>query len=127
MKLIDSSGWLEYFMNGTTAERYASFLEKPETIFTPTIVLYEVYKKLKRQLGEEEALLGAAQIEKTHMVGFSEAIAYRAADLSLQYKLAMADAIVYATADHCHATLVTSDADFKGLPGVSYIPLEEEE
>ncbi|MBI3633182.1 MAG: PIN domain-containing protein, partial [Candidatus Vogelbacteria bacterium] len=33
----------------------------------------------------------------------------------------MADAIIYATAHAHQATLVTNDADFKGLPKVSYI------
>jgi predicted nucleic acid-binding protein len=34
----------------------------------------------------------------------------------------MADAIVYATALVYKATLITSDADFKRLPGVVYLP-----
>ncbi|MCP4662434.1 MAG: type II toxin-antitoxin system VapC family toxin, partial [bacterium] len=45
-----------------------------------------------------------------------------AADLSLEFRLAMADAIVYATARSYQVELVTSDADFVDLPEVTYIP-----
>jgi predicted nucleic acid-binding protein len=46
----------------------------------------------------------------------------KAADLSLDHQLAMADAIVYATAILHDATVVTSDSDFESLPGVIYYP-----
>ena len=44
-----------------------------------------------------------------------------AADLSLRHGLAMADAIVYATAKDQEAEVVTGDADLKDLPGVVYV------
>ena len=44
-----------------------------------------------------------------------------AADLSLRHGLAMADAIVYATAKDQEAEVVTGDADLKNLPGVVYV------
>ena len=43
-------------------------------------------------------------------------LALEAADLSLAHGLAMADALVYATARRFRATLVTGDNDFEGLP-----------
>jgi toxin FitB len=51
----------------------------------------------------------------------TESIVLLAADISLQYGLAMADAIVYATAQDREARVVTSDADLKDLPGVVYL------
>ena len=120
MNLVDSSGWMEYFMNGPLAERYAPFLSRTGEVMTPTIVLYEVYKKIKGELDEEYALTAAAQIEKTTVIPMSNTIAYRAADISLKHKLAMADSIVYATADLHGARLITSDRDFKSLKGVLY-------
>ena len=45
-----------------------------------------------------------------------ESLALEAADLSLTLGLAMADALVYATARRFRATLVTGDTDFEGLP-----------
>ena len=40
--------------------------------------------------------------------------------LSLKHKLAMADAIVYATAVSEGAKVLTCDADLADLPGVTY-------
>jgi toxin FitB len=45
-------------------------------------------------------------------------VALEAADVALSQGLAMADAIVFATARRYGATLVTGDADFSGLPDV---------
>jgi len=65
------------------------------------IEVYEVYKVIRRDLSEERAL--------------------EAADVALERRLAMADAIVYATARRVGATLVTADADFEDLPNVVLI------
>ena len=120
MLLVDSSGWLEFFTNGPLAGTYAQHLKHPHDVLTPTIVLYEVYKVIKRQRSEEEALTAAAQMGKTQLVPLNDTIALTAADASLTYQLAMADAIVYATALTHKAKLVTSDADLASLPGVLY-------
>lgn len=47
-------------------------------------------------------------------------IALHAADLHRQYKLATADAVVYATAREFDAELLTCDAHFENLPGVIF-------
>ena len=87
---------------------------------TPSIVLYEVYKVLKRDESEEDALRAAAQILKTNVVPLTETLALEAADLSLEHRLAMADAIVYATGRSQRAEIVTADADLGRLPGVVF-------
>ncbi len=120
--LVDSSGWIEYFAAGSLADRYAAYLGHPDRVVTPTIVLYEVYKKIKRELGEETALLVAGKLNATEVVDVNTSIALLAADLSLRHGLAMADAIVYATALDQDADVVTSDADLRDLPRVTYIP-----
>lgn len=122
MILVDSSGWIEFFTDGVNAPKYGSYLEKTSTVVTPTIVLYEVYKLVKRERTEEEALLAAAQIQKTRVIPLSDSLALVAADVSLEFRLAMADSIVYATARTEGAELVTSDADLRGLPGVTFLP-----
>lgn len=119
--LVDSSGWIEFFTGGPLAERYAAYLTPRHDIITPTIVLHEVYKKIKREREEETALLFAGRLSATHVVQLTESIAYLAADLSLRHGLAMADAIVYATAKDQDAEVITGDADLKDLPGVVYI------
>ena len=119
--LVDSSGWIEYFSSGALAERYGSYLTRPANLITPTVVVYEVYKKIKRERGEELALRATARLTATEVIPLTESIALLAADVSLQYGLAMADAIVYATARDQNAQVLTSDADLKDLPGVVYL------
>ncbi len=121
MILVDSSGWLEFFTDGPLASVYARHLKNLHSIITPTIVIYEVYKVIKRQRNEEEALAATAQLGKTTIIPLSETIALTAADVSLAYQIAMADAIVYATALTERVTLITSDANLSQLPGVTYL------
>lgn len=122
MIVVDSSGWIEFFTGGANAGKYGVYLEKTSQVVTPTVVLYEVYKLVKRERTEEEALLAIAQIQKTRLVPLSESLALAAADVSLEFRLAMADSIMYATARAENAELVTSDKDLQGLPGVTYVP-----
>lgn len=66
--LLDSSGWIEFFTGGPLAARYASYLTPRYTIVTPTIVLYEVYNKIKRERNEETALLFAGRLQGTEVI-----------------------------------------------------------
>lgn len=119
--LLDSSGWIEFFTGGPLADRYAAYLTPRYQVVTPTIVLYEVYKKIKRERGEETALLFAGRLNATQVIPLTESIAFLAADLSLRHGLAMADAIVYATAKDQDTEVITGDADLKDLTGVIYV------
>ncbi|MCX5859876.1 MAG: type II toxin-antitoxin system VapC family toxin [Proteobacteria bacterium] len=121
MILVDSFGWIEYFLDGPLAGRYAKYLEKPAQVLTPAVVIYEVYKKIKRERGERGALEAVAQMRNTRIVSFSERIALSAADFSLQSGLPMADAMVYATAMSEGCQIVSSDPHFKNLPGVIFL------
>jgi predicted nucleic acid-binding protein len=58
-------------------------------------------------------------MQKTTVVELDQYLALTAADVSIEHGLAMADAIVYATAGAKGADLVTADSDFEGLPGAS--------
>jgi len=120
MLLVDSSGWIEFFTAGTLAGEYSKYVKDPAKIITPTIVLYEVYKKIKRERSEEDALLAVSLINKTSIVPLSESIALLAADVSLRHSLPMADAVVYATALEEDCDIVTSDAHFNGLDRVVF-------
>ncbi len=122
MILLDSSGWIEFFGQGPRALKYAGYLKDLSGIVTPTVVVYEVYKKIKKEKTEEEALLAVSLMKRTSIVPLEESIALLAADLSLKYALPMADAMVYATAVEKNADLITSDAHFKGLERVILIP-----
>jgi predicted nucleic acid-binding protein len=118
---MDSSGWIEFFVGGPLADRYAAYLTPSTKVVTPTIVLYEVYKKIKRERGEEMALRIAGRLSATEVIPLTDSLALNAADLSLRHGLAMADAIVYATSREQEAQLITGDVDLKDLPGVVYV------
>jgi predicted nucleic acid-binding protein len=120
--LVDSSGWIEYFTDGQLASRFAPYLEDLEEVTTPTIVIFEVYRVIRRQRSEEEAMAAVAQMQKSRVVDFDQFLALSAADVSIEHRLAMADAIVYATARAHRVELVTADADFEGLAGVRVFP-----
>lgn len=121
MKLVDSSGWVEFAMGGPLAGRYQTYLDDLSQIVTPSIVLYEVYKRLKQGASEEAADAIIAKMSKTQIVPLDDRLALQAADAGLSLNLAMGDAIIYATAQAHHATIITSDADFKNLPQVVYL------
>ena len=122
MIVIDSSGWVELFEKGLQAHRYAELVKGDEDIIVPTIVLYEVCKITLRERGEHWAELVGGVLQAYHVVPLNARLAMEAAEVSLEHKLALADAVVYATAQMLEATLVTSDEDFAELPGVTYIP-----
>lgn len=122
MIIVDSSGWLEFLTDGPLADQYAARLRRPAGVITPTIVMYEVYKHSKRLRGEDGALDAVAAMQKTRVIALNDELALVAADLSIEHKLPMADAIILATARLHEAEVVTSDVDFDGIPGVTYIP-----
>lgn len=122
MIVIDSSGWVEFFVDGPLSNAYAGRLRNLPAILTPVIVLYEVYKRLKRELSEDDAVVAVSAMQRTRIVPITSELALTAADLSLEHGLAMADAMILATARLYRAELVTSDRDFESIPGVTYLP-----
>ena len=116
MTLIDSSGWMEYFIDGTRASLIEKHLLKIDSLVVPTLVLYEVYRQLLKKIDEKEVLFAVSQMEKGHIIPLDQEIAFFAADLSLKHKLGTADAVIYATALTHQAKLVTLDNDFRNLP-----------
>ena len=123
MILTDSYGWIEYFTEGALADSYAPYVEKidGENYITPTIVVYEVYRKIKNLQGEQKALEAFSQISRTRIVELTSAISLKAADVSINLKLGTADAIILATAQECNAEIVTSDKHLKDLDRVKFI------
>lgn len=120
---IDSYGWIERFTDGPKATQYNKIIEscQPKEIITSIVVLFEVYKKIKKLKGEEEALLAVAALSQTTIVIVDQTIALEAADYSLEKNLHFSDALVYATARHYKVKLYTSDNDLKELNSVCFI------
>lgn len=121
MILVDSSGWIEYLAARPRADEFARFVEGREPIVSSTIQVYEIYKVVRRDIGEERAIEAVSALRATTIEPLSEGLALEAADLALEHGLAMADSIIYATARRHRAEIVTMDADFDGLLGVRLI------
>jgi len=122
VNIVDSSGWLEYFADGPNADRFASPLGNVAELLVPSITLYEVFKIVCRQRGEDAALQAVAVMQQGKVMELSSSIALLAAKLSLDLKTPMADSIILATAQIHDAVLWTQDNDFEGIPGVKYFP-----
>jgi predicted nucleic acid-binding protein len=120
---IDSYGWIERFTRGPKAAAYDRVIDsvEPKNLITSIVVLYEVYRKVKKIKGEEAALEAVASLSQTKVVALDPTLSLEAADYSLQHGLHMADAIAYATARQYSAELYTSDEDLKGLPGITLV------
>ena len=121
MVIVDSCGWLEWFTDGNLADKYRKYLEDQENLLMPAIVLYEVYKILKREVNEEKALLAVGYMKNSPVIPLDETLALSAADIALQENLAMADAIIVATSRLHNCTIISSDSDLKNQPNVSFI------
>ena len=121
MNLVDSSAWLEYFAGGTLAGQVARPIEQTDKLLVPTIVIYEVGKRVMQQRGEDVALQVVAVMHQGTVVDLDATIALNAAQLALTHKLPLADSVILATARLHEATIWTLDADFKGLSGVRYL------
>ena len=118
MQVVDTSAWIEWLAGSPLGRELGmDFPDKLQCI-VPTIVQLELSKWLVRELGEESADQVIAYTQKCQVVPLDTTIALLAADLHREYKLATADAIVYATARKHSAELLTCDKHFNGLPGV---------
>jgi len=119
--LVDSSGWIEYLAARPKADEFARYIQGDQPLATSTIQIYEIYKVVRRDVSEERAIESVGALRATTIVPLDESLALEAADASLEHGLAMADAIILVTARRHAAEIVTGDADFEGLPGVTLI------
>ena len=120
--VVDTSAWIEWLTGGALGESLAKQFPHKTDCIVPTIVQLELSKWLVREVGEDKANRVIAYTQKCIVVPLDTSIALLAADLHREHKLATADAIVYATARHQRANLLTCDAHFDGLGGVVFFP-----
>ena len=121
MNVVDSSAWLEYFASGSNSQFFAVAIEDVAHLVVPTIVLYEVFKRVLQQRGEGDALQVVAVMQQGITVELDTALALSAAKISSDLKIPLADSIILAVARSFDAVVWTQDADFKGIEGVQYV------
>ena len=120
MNIIDSSFWLEYFAGTKAGDIVSDIVENTDELIVPAVTLYEVFKKLLLERNEDDALLAVGHMKQGKVIDFTEELSLSAARVSVDYKLPMADSIIYATNIKYNCTLWTQDHHFTGLTSVNY-------
>jgi len=121
MVLVDTSSWIEWLIGSSTGDKVADRLPEQADWLVPTMVQLELAKWLTREIGEDKADQVIAFTQICQVVPLDTETALAAADACRVHRLATADAIIYATAQAHGAQLLTCDAHFEGLPGVTLI------
>ena len=121
MILVDTSAWIEWLIGSPTGDKLTQHLPEQSDWLVPTMVQLELAKWLTREVGEDKADQVIAFTQVCQIIPLDTEIALAAADACRADKLATADAIIFATARLRGATLLTCDAHFDGLPGVTLI------
>jgi predicted nucleic acid-binding protein len=120
MNVVDSSAWLEYFAAGPNASFFSEPVENLAELIVPTLCLYEVFKMIVQQRSENEALQAIAVMQQARIADLDAQIALRAARISLDFRLPMADSVILATSRMHQALLWTQDSHFEKILGVKY-------
>jgi len=120
VNVVDSSAWISYFTDDKNAEVFAGPIEDLEQLLVPSITLTEVFMFMSRHVGEAVALQSVAHMKQGLTVPLDGSLALDAAVFGLEFKLPLADSIIYATAKKFGARVWTQDSDFRNLPGVEY-------
>ncbi|MCD9008047.1 type II toxin-antitoxin system VapC family toxin [Luteimonas sp. XNQY3] len=121
-RVVDTSAWIEWLVGSALGKMLARHLPDAPECVVPTIVQLELSKWLTREVGEDQADQVIAYTQQCAVVPLDTTIALLAADLHREYRLATADAIVYATARCVGVDLLTCDSHFENLPGVVLFP-----
>ena len=122
MNVVDSSGWIEYFIDTAQAENFANAIEQTALLIVPTLSFFEVHRFLSRNTDPKCRTECLEVMRRGTLVELTEARAIAASEAAQQHRLAMADAIMYSIAREFNAAFWTQDVDYEGLPGVNYHP-----
>ena len=121
MNVVDSSGWLEYFADGPNAGFFASAIEQTAELIVPTVSIFEVFKRMRQQRGDEAALQAVTAMMQGQVVELDSTLALSSAKFSDDLHIPMADSVILATAKAFNAELWTQDSDLQGIENVRFI------
>jgi predicted nucleic acid-binding protein len=117
--VLDSSGWIELLAGTDRAPLFEPVL-RVDRLLVPAIVRYEVGRYTLVHQGTPGRELALSALAKFEQIPLNDSLADAASELAHVHKLAMADALVYATAQTLEAQLWTQDKHFEHLPGVKF-------
>ena len=105
MNVVDSSGWLEHFIDDVNANFFAPAIEDDANLIVPTISIFEVFRRVLAAKGKVMVLEAVALMYSGQVVDLKSEIAMSAAQISLDLKLPMENRIILATARSKNAAL----------------------
>ena len=120
MNVVDSSGWIEFFLAGPNGPTFKPVIEQRDRLIVPVIALYEVHKILSRKLPAVAVNQALDVMRLGRVIELTDRRVIAASTIAAQYKLAMADAVMYSMALEHKARFWTQDSDYDGLPSVQY-------
>ena len=120
MNVVDSSGWIEFFLAGANGPKFKPVIEQRNTLLVPVIALFEVHKVLSRKVPSAAVTQCLDVMRLGRVLDITDQRAVAAASVAVKHRLAMADAMMYSLALELGATFWTQDVDYQGLPGVNY-------
>jgi predicted nucleic acid-binding protein len=118
--VVDSSVWLEIFRSGPLQPECERLLQKG-TVKVPSIVLFEVYRKIKKKLSEDLALEAVATLSRYEVLDLNREITLLAGDLAIEHTIGMVDSMVLAHAFFLKVPLITLDNDLAEIAGVTVV------
>jgi toxin FitB len=120
MNVVDSSGWIEFFIDTARADNFAPAIEKTASLIVPALSFFEVHRFLSRHTDAVRRDECLDLMRRGMVVDLTAARAAAASEMAQKHGLAMADAVMYSIAREFSALFWTQDIDYEGLPGVSY-------
>jgi predicted nucleic acid-binding protein len=121
MRVVDTSAWIEWLRDSELGRKVDPEIPAQQARIVPTIVQYELARWLARQGSEDAASSAIAFSNACVVTPLDTRLALRAAEIANARALAMADAIICATAMETGADLLTCDARFVDMPGAVYL------
>ncbi|MBI2044996.1 PIN domain-containing protein [Candidatus Pacearchaeota archaeon] len=117
--LIDSSVWINYFVNGN----HKDLIETQEKLLLATISIIEIRKKLnKLKISNKEIIKKIDYIKKQSiLISLGENVADKASEIVIEKRIPVADSVIYASALANNAILITLDNDFRNLKNVKVL------
>ena len=120
MNVVDSCGWLEHLIGGSNAQFFEPILLDQDQLLIPQLVIYEVCRRVLQFGAPGTADKVFRSMSALRVVTLDADGAYMAAQSAIRYKLHMADALIWQTAQAHGAIFYTQDAALAHLPDVKY-------
>jgi predicted nucleic acid-binding protein len=122
MNVVDSSGWIEFFLGSVEGRAYKPVIEQTALLVVPALAIFEVHRFLSRSTDAASRDACLDVMRRGTVIDITDARATAASEAAQTHKLAMADAVMYSIAREFKAHFWTQNMDYQGLAGVNFLP-----